>query len=175
MLGARSSPARCRTPAHPTPGWRHLPPEAGLLQAPRANHPGHGAPQREVSAQISRRHRRRRMHRDRRQRPGQALREQQAQMPPRTHVPHHHDPAQALVDQVAHRLIIGHGQHGVAAAVPPGGLGRRSAAPPADRRPGDSRVTHSRRIRPAARAWWRWSGPSANLTPSNCQATRMPA
>ena len=53
------------------------------------------------AAQIAQRDRRRGMNRHRRERPRQSLGQQQPEMSPWPHVPHHHDPAQALVQQFA--------------------------------------------------------------------------
>jgi hypothetical protein len=53
------------------------------------------------------------MNRNRCQRPRQPLREQQTEMSPRPHVAHDHDPAQAFVEKVAQRPVIGDRQNRV--------------------------------------------------------------
>ncbi len=97
---------------------------------------------------------------NRRKAPEQALREQQTQVSPGTHVPHHHEPAQPFVDKIAHGLVIGDGFDRVGRKLDLVALfGDQTADQQIVRRAVLDRLDN-RRIRPGACASSRWSGPA---------------
>ena len=95
---------------------------------------------------------------------GDPVSKDQAKMAPGPHVAHHHDPAQPFVKQLAECCVIGHSLDSVRAATPPVWPCSAIMRPTSNRRRGRSPDSRIRRIRPDARAWWRWWCP-ARISP----------
>ena len=94
-------------------------------------------------------------------------------MAPRPHVAHHHDPAQTLVQKIAHRLVIGHGLYGVGQEPHLVALLGDQAA---DQQIIGGTILDCLVATESARRSRRVAivGPSANFTPSNCHAPEFP-
>src|SRR5271165_1862251 len=85
----------------PDGNHRHLAPEALLLHPIDAHQPRHSQAKHSIGSQICDCHSHGRLDRYRNQRPRQSLGEDQPEMSPGTHMPHHRHPAQPLEDEFA--------------------------------------------------------------------------
>src|ERR1044071_4454033 len=80
-----------------------------LLKSPASDEPGHRDAHREITSEVRETDLHRLRYHSRNDRPRQSQGEEQTEVPPGAHVPHHRHPTQALQYQVTDGMEVGYG------------------------------------------------------------------